>query len=78
MKTTIVINEDHTKNGVDWSVSFDGYNTGDGTKTVKVASKEDAFKLKELCKDHFTFHPKVDSPSIDEALMTWFNNREID
>lgn len=50
MKNALV-NEDINQNGTDWSVSFDGYNTGDNSQTVICANKDEAFKLKAIIDD---------------------------
>lgn len=53
MKTRITVNEDHGTDGVEWSVSFDGYNTEDNSQTVTVLNKEEAFKLRDICTPFF-------------------------
>lgn len=46
MKNVQVI-EEHTENGVDWFVSFTS-NNPEADDCVKMASKEDAFRLHEI------------------------------
>lgn len=48
---TVLVNENHEKTGVEWSVSFDGYNTGVESQTVLVADGKEAFKLKSIVDD---------------------------
>lgn len=50
MKTALV-NEFIEKNGTEWSVSFDGYNTSDISQTVICLNSEEAFKLKKIVDD---------------------------
>ena len=61
MAQNIVIIESHEENGVEWGISFDGYNPNEADY-FKLCDKETAFRLKEYL---LTKHSPI---SLDEPV----------